>query len=493
MGAVMVVVALAMLRQLRHPLPEHDRQRPAELPRQPDRRASRTPPRPRQRWPTVRGESAHGDRRPKRERSGAAKPSADGRRPPRTCRCSARRRNSSTTSSWFNTPGDRPLTLQRAARPGRPGRLLDLQLHQLPAHPALPEGLGRALPQGRADDRRRPHARVPLRARRRQRRRSDRATTASTTRSPRTTNWRPGTPTATSTGRPSTSSTPQGKVRYVHFGEGEYGEKEQVIRELLAEAGDAGRRRRRPRSHAIAPSAARDHAGDLPRRRPRRTLHQPDALAGPARLQRAAGARRRTNSPTAGAGGSRSSRRPPSAAPRSTSTSAPGASTWCSARRAAAARMRVLLDGQPISARRRRHRRPRRRRRPSTGQRLYNLVDLPRVGHHVLTPGAGSGGDGLCLHLRLSTGRATIAAMAETRARHRAGRRRRADDRRGRRPLHGAGRLRDPRAPPTGREALRLAERAPARPGRARPDAAGDRRDRGDAAAARAARAARSR
>jgi len=30
----------------------------------------------------------------------------------------------------------------------------------------------------------------------------------------------------------------RGRVRYVHFGEGEYGEKEQVIRELLAEAGD---------------------------------------------------------------------------------------------------------------------------------------------------------------------------------------------------------------------------------------------------------------
>src|SRR5262249_59217038 len=29
----------------------------------------------------------------------------------------------------------------------------------------------------------------------------------------------------------------QGNVRYVHFGEGEYGEKEKVIRELLAEAG----------------------------------------------------------------------------------------------------------------------------------------------------------------------------------------------------------------------------------------------------------------
>ena len=65
----------------------------------------------------------------------------------------------------------------------------------------------------------------------------DRAKTGSATRSPRTTNRGPGTPTATSTGRPSTSSTPEGNVRYAHFGEGEYEEKEEVIRELLAEAG----------------------------------------------------------------------------------------------------------------------------------------------------------------------------------------------------------------------------------------------------------------
>ena len=47
--------------------------------------------------------------------------------------------------------------------------------------------------------------------------------------------------------------------------------------------------------------------------------------------------------------------------------------------------MRVLLDGKPIAAAdagtdvdgRRRHRR--------LGHRLYNLVDLPRVGDHVLT------------------------------------------------------------------------------------------------------------
>ena len=69
----------------------------------------------------------------------------------------------------------RPLVQQPAAdaegpaRPRRADRLLDLHLHQLPAHPPPRPRLGRALPQGRADDRRRPHAGVRLRARRRQR------------------------------------------------------------------------------------------------------------------------------------------------------------------------------------------------------------------------------------------------------------------------------------------------------------------------------------
>ena len=42
-----------------------------------------------------------------------------------------------------------------AARAGRADRLLDLHLHQLHPHAAVPEGVGRALPQRRADDRRR--------------------------------------------------------------------------------------------------------------------------------------------------------------------------------------------------------------------------------------------------------------------------------------------------------------------------------------------------
>jgi thiol-disulfide isomerase/thioredoxin len=45
----------------------------------------------------------------------------------------------------------------------------------------------------------------------------------------------------------------RGRVRFAHFGEGEYGEKEQVIRELLAEAGDSVAKR--SDAHGIVPSA----------------------------------------------------------------------------------------------------------------------------------------------------------------------------------------------------------------------------------------------
>ena len=51
------------------------------------------------------------------------------------------------TQRWFNTPGDPPLTLAALRGRGRARRLLDLHLHQLPAHAALPRGVGRALPR----------------------------------------------------------------------------------------------------------------------------------------------------------------------------------------------------------------------------------------------------------------------------------------------------------------------------------------------------------
>jgi cytochrome c biogenesis protein CcdA/thiol-disulfide isomerase/thioredoxin len=174
----------------------------------------------------------------------------------------------------------------------------------------------------------------------------------------------------------------QGRVRYVHFGEGEYGEKEKVIRDLLAEAG-------RPvkggetRVHAVAPST---------------TVTTPETYLGAARAERLTNAMLSPGSHDFTA---------PKSLPANefayhgkwritleSATAGTGASLDLNfgARRVYLVlgspgrdrRVRVLLDGRPISSA------------DAgadvhgadvavTGQRLYNLVDLPKVGHHVLT------------------------------------------------------------------------------------------------------------
>ncbi len=172
MGAVMVVVALAMVGNYDVKLPEHDRQPPAQLPGQPDgepgghrlgaqrrsRRARRIRPRAMRRQ--GRGGAAAPGRSPAGSDAGlpvlGTAPEFVG--------------NQQLVQHARRPAADPAL----AARPRRPRRLLDLQLHQLPAHPALPDRLGQALPQGRPDDRRRPLAGVPVREGRRQRRRRDR-------------------------------------------------------------------------------------------------------------------------------------------------------------------------------------------------------------------------------------------------------------------------------------------------------------------------------
>jgi cytochrome c biogenesis protein CcdA/thiol-disulfide isomerase/thioredoxin len=174
----------------------------------------------------------------------------------------------------------------------------------------------------------------------------------------------------------------QGKVRFVHFGEGEYGEKEKVIRDLLAEAG-RNVRGRETKVKAVAPST---------------TVTTPETYLGAARAERF------TNSMV-------SPGRHDLTAPKSvpadefayrgrwtitldSATAGPGASLDLNfgARRVYLVlgspghdrAVRVLLDGHPIS--------------DAdagadvhggvvtvSGQRLYNLVDLPGVGHHLLT------------------------------------------------------------------------------------------------------------
>ena len=178
----------------RHSLPDRDRRRPA-------RRSSSTRPassRSRARSPTTSPTSAAGTERARAGRR---------RRPPGpTCRASARAPDFVGTQRVVQHPAasrSRSPELT-GGRPRRPDRLLDLHLHQLHPHAALPQGLGRGVPRRRPDDRRRPRARVPVRERRRQRRGRDRRQRDRATRSSRTTSSAPGPRSATSTGRRST-------------------------------------------------------------------------------------------------------------------------------------------------------------------------------------------------------------------------------------------------------------------------------------------------
>ena len=94
----------------------------------------------------------------------------------------------------------------------------------------------------------------------------------------------------------------KGEVRYVDFGEGSYGKKEKVIRELLAEAGHrvSGRG---PVVHAVAPSAGvttpETYLGAARAERFTNPILSPGFTTSPARRRRPP-----TNSPTTGVGGS---------------------------------------------------------------------------------------------------------------------------------------------------------------------------------------------
>jgi cytochrome c biogenesis protein CcdA/thiol-disulfide isomerase/thioredoxin len=182
----------------------------------------------------------------------------------------------------------------------------------------------------------------------------------------------------------------RGHVRYVHFGEGEYGEKEEVIRELLAEAGDrvghgmSGAQGLEPSAGVTTPEtylgAARAERFTNPELSP--GLHD---FAAPRRLPPNEFAYRgrwriEFHSATA-AGGS-----------LELNFGARRVYLVLGTVDGRPRRVRVFLDGAPIDS--------------GAGsdvhegavtvrsQRLYNLVDLPRVGHHVLRlePEAGAQG-----------------------------------------------------------------------------------------------------
>ena len=111
-------------------------------------------------------------------------------------------------TGWLNSP---PLTEADLRREGRPDRLLDVHLHQLAAHARLRPRVGREVRGSGAGRRRRPHARVPVRAGPRQRPRSRARTCASSTRSRSTATTPSGTRSPTGTGPPSTSPTRKGE------------------------------------------------------------------------------------------------------------------------------------------------------------------------------------------------------------------------------------------------------------------------------------------
>ena len=172
-----------------------------------------------------------------------------------------------------------------------------------------------------------------------------------------------------------------GNVRYVDFGEGTYGKKEQVIRELLTEAG-----------YRVSAATTKVHAVE-----PSQGVTTPETYLGAARAER-------FTNPMLSPGVHEFGTPPPPAANEFAyhgrwriglhAVSAEGGSLDLrfGARRVylvlgspgAPRRMRVLLNGRPI---------PNRLAGADvhngvvviSSQRLYELVDLPRVGHQLLT------------------------------------------------------------------------------------------------------------
>ena len=107
-------------------------------------------------------------------------------------------------TGWLNSP---PLTAAGLRGQRRAGRLLDLHLHQLAAHPALCPRLGRQVQGSRAGGDRRPYARVRRSSTTSATSAGPSRTCGSSTRSRSTTTTRSGAPSTTTTGRRCTSST----------------------------------------------------------------------------------------------------------------------------------------------------------------------------------------------------------------------------------------------------------------------------------------------
>ena len=112
---------------------------------------------------------------------------------------------------------------RRAARQGRARRLLDVLVHQLPAHASAPARLVRRVPQGRPRDRRRAHAGVRVRARARQRPPGDARPRRHLARRARQRLRHVDGVLEPVLARRVPDRQDRASVRHVHFGEGDYG------------------------------------------------------------------------------------------------------------------------------------------------------------------------------------------------------------------------------------------------------------------------------
>jgi len=181
----------------------------------------------------------------------------------------------------------------------------------------------------------------------------------------------------------------RGRVRYAHFGEGEYDETEKVIRELLAEAGrrpgskmthvageQASAQVTTPESYLGAGRALRFANGPIVLGTHR---YQAPPRLGPSELAYGGTWRIRQDSAEAGSG-----------ATLDLDFGARKVFLVLGSQGDVPRRVRVLLDGKPIAAGAA-GRDVHSGAATVTGQRLYRLVELPRAGHHRLslefTPG----------------------------------------------------------------------------------------------------------
>ena len=150
-------------------------------------------------------------------------------------RCSAWRPAFAGKGPWLNTPGGRPLK-SAAAGEGGADRLLDLHVHQLPAHAALRERLVRPLREGRAHGGRRAHAGVPVR--------EDAGNVGGAIARDhlhypvfQDNDYATWTAWGNQYWPAKYLIDGLGRVRYTHFGEGDYDKTETAIRTLLRETG----------------------------------------------------------------------------------------------------------------------------------------------------------------------------------------------------------------------------------------------------------------